>query len=133
VRLVGERARGNPFSAIQVAASLQSGREPVPQLARSLSRQLLATLSADVVEAPNGPLPRDWSRADNEQHHDVRRGQRPQAFPHDIQWPGELGSAAFPSAARSIAFGRGAHFCRCHLGANGVSHWPAASKSFRGR
>ena len=51
VRQVTEQSGGNPFWALQCAASLQSNDTSVPQLARSLSRWLAAALSADAASA----------------------------------------------------------------------------------
>ena len=51
VRQVTEQSGGNPFWALQCAASLQSNDTSVPQLARSLSRRLAAALSADAAAA----------------------------------------------------------------------------------
>jgi DNA-binding CsgD family transcriptional regulator len=51
VRQVTEQSGGNPFWALQSAATLQSHDTSVPQLARSLSRRLAAALSADAAAA----------------------------------------------------------------------------------
>ena len=51
VRQVTEQSGGNPFWALQCAASLQSNDTSVPQLARSLSRRLAGALSADAAAA----------------------------------------------------------------------------------
>ena len=51
LRQVTEQSGGNPFWALQSAATLQSHDTSVPQLARSLSRRLAAALSADAAAA----------------------------------------------------------------------------------
>jgi DNA-binding CsgD family transcriptional regulator len=51
VRRVTEQSGGNPFWALQCAATLQSPDTSVPQLARSLSRRLAAALSPDAAAA----------------------------------------------------------------------------------
>ena len=50
-RQVARQSRGNPFWAIQIAASLDSAESPVPQLARTLTSRLSRSLSPEAAEA----------------------------------------------------------------------------------
>ena len=50
-RQVARQSRGNPFWAIQIAASLDSAESPVPQLARTLTARLSRSLSPDAADA----------------------------------------------------------------------------------
>jgi DNA-binding CsgD family transcriptional regulator len=50
-RLVARQSRGNPFWALEIAASLSSSEAPVPQLARTLTDRLARSLSAAAAEA----------------------------------------------------------------------------------
>ena len=50
-RLVARQSRGNPFWAIQIAASLDAANVPVPQLARALTSRLSRLLSPAAEEA----------------------------------------------------------------------------------
>lgn len=50
-RLVARQARGNPFWAREVAASLQAAGTPVPPLARTLTDRLARTLTPEAREA----------------------------------------------------------------------------------
>jgi DNA-binding CsgD family transcriptional regulator len=50
-RTVARQSRGNPFWALQIAASLQAANTPVPPLARTLTERLARSLSADGGEA----------------------------------------------------------------------------------
>ena len=50
-RQVARQSRGNPFWAIQIAASLDSAESPVPQLARTLTTRLSRSLSPEAAEA----------------------------------------------------------------------------------
>ena len=50
-RLVARQARGNPFWAREVAASLETAVTPVPPLARTLTDRLARSLTAEAREA----------------------------------------------------------------------------------
>ena len=50
-RLAAAQSRGNPFWAIQVAASLGAAETPVPQLALTLTRRLARSLSPPAADA----------------------------------------------------------------------------------
>ena len=50
-RLVARQSRGNPFWALQIAASLDAAQAPVPHLARVLTERLACSLSFDAAEA----------------------------------------------------------------------------------
>src|SRR5258707_8762160 len=50
-RFAADQSRGNPFWAIQVAASLEAAETPVPQLALTLSRRLARSLSPPAADA----------------------------------------------------------------------------------
>ncbi|MGP0028340.1 MAG: AAA family ATPase, partial [Streptosporangiaceae bacterium] len=50
-RLVTRQARGNPFWAREVAASLETADSPVPPLARTLTDRLARTLTPEACEA----------------------------------------------------------------------------------
>ena len=50
-RQVARQSRGNPFWAIEIAASLDSADSPVPQLARTLTTRLSRSLSPDAADA----------------------------------------------------------------------------------
>lgn len=51
-RLAAAQSRGNPFWAIQVAASLEAAEAPVPELALTLTRRLARSLSQPAADAP---------------------------------------------------------------------------------
>jgi DNA-binding CsgD family transcriptional regulator len=50
-RVVARQSRGNPFWALEIAASLDSSADPLPALARSLASRVCRSLSADTAEA----------------------------------------------------------------------------------
>jgi DNA-binding CsgD family transcriptional regulator len=50
-RLAAAQSRGNPFWAIQVAASLEAAEAPVPELALTLTRRLANSLSPPAADA----------------------------------------------------------------------------------
>jgi DNA-binding CsgD family transcriptional regulator len=50
-RLVAAQSRGNPFWALQVAASLEAAEAPVPELALTLTRRLASSLSPPAADA----------------------------------------------------------------------------------
>jgi DNA-binding CsgD family transcriptional regulator len=51
VRLAATQSRGNPFWALQVAASLAAAEAPVPELALTLTRRLARSLSQPAADA----------------------------------------------------------------------------------
>jgi DNA-binding CsgD family transcriptional regulator len=50
-RMVARQSRGNPFWALEIAASLQDSDTPVPALARTLTERLARSLSEEAGEA----------------------------------------------------------------------------------
>jgi DNA-binding CsgD family transcriptional regulator len=50
-RLAAAQSRGNPFWAIQVAASLEAAEAPLPELALTLTRRLSSSLSQPAADA----------------------------------------------------------------------------------
>jgi DNA-binding CsgD family transcriptional regulator len=50
-RLVATQSRGNPFWALQVAASLEAAEVPLPELALTLTRRLARSLSPPAADA----------------------------------------------------------------------------------
>jgi DNA-binding NarL/FixJ family response regulator len=50
-RMVARQSRGNPFWALEIAASLEAADSPVPPLARTLTERLACSLSENAGEA----------------------------------------------------------------------------------